>query len=229
LGDSLILLWESLYGLVLGFLISAIVQVLIGEKTIRRFASDTPTGIAAMAGFGIISSSCSYASAAVARSLYHRGAGARASFAYLISSTNMNVAILILFWVLVGWKFALAEFLGGIIIIVVVATGLSRAYRLHVWRSSRVWQHLKSGGPASGDQVRSEGPFVGAIGTAESAGRLVRPVLADSGAERPRIQGAAEGDPHPALGRELVAVGARQPDKQAFSLQAAEVVGGLPG
>jgi len=125
LGESLSLLWESLYGLVLGFLISAVVQVLIGERTIKRFASDTPGGVAAMAGFGIISSSCSYASAAVARSLYHRGAGPRASFAYLVSSTNMNVAILILFWVLVGWKFALAEFLGGIIIIAVVTTGLS--------------------------------------------------------------------------------------------------------
>lgn len=129
LGESLLLLWESLYGLVLGFLISAVVQVLIGEKTIRRYAGDNLRGLVAMAGFGIISSSCSYASAAVARSLYHRGAGARAAFAYLISSTNMNVAILILFWVLVGWKFALAEFLGGIIIIAIVATGLSLLFR----------------------------------------------------------------------------------------------------
>lgn len=123
--ESLNLLWESLYGLVLGLLISAIVQVAVTEKTVRRYASDTLGGVAAMAGFGIISSSCSYAAAAVGRSLYRRGAGPRAAFAYMISSTNMNVAILILFWVLVGWKFALAEFLGGIVIIAVVATGLS--------------------------------------------------------------------------------------------------------
>lgn len=127
--QTLSLFWESLYGLVLGFLISAIVQTLVPESVVRRFASDSVRGVVAMAGFGIISSSCSYASAAVTRSLYRRGAGIRSAFAFLVSSTNMNVAILIMFWVLVGWKFAFAEFLGGIVIISVVATGLSVLFR----------------------------------------------------------------------------------------------------
>ncbi|GAB3394146.1 permease [Amycolatopsis echigonensis] len=119
------LLWESLYGLTLGFLLSAVVQVVIPQQWLRRYATGGVGGIAVSAGFGAISSSCSYGSAAATRSLYRRGADARAAFAFLISSTNMNVAILVMFWVLVGWQFAFAEFFGGIIIIAVVAIGLS--------------------------------------------------------------------------------------------------------
>lgn len=119
------LFWESLYGLTFGFLLSAVVQVLVPQRLLRRYATGRLRGIAAAAGFGAISSSCSYGSAAATRSLYRRGADARAALAFLVSSTNMNVAILVMFWVLVGWKFAFAEFVGGIIIIAVVAVGLT--------------------------------------------------------------------------------------------------------
>ena len=119
------LFWESFYGLTFGFVISAIVQVLIPQELLRRYIGGGVRGIAAAAGFGIVSSSCSYGSAAAARSLYQKGVDARSTFSFLISSTNMNLAILILFWVLVGWKFAFAEFFGGIIIIAVVAAGLT--------------------------------------------------------------------------------------------------------
>ncbi|HUY47219.1 MAG TPA: permease [Streptosporangiaceae bacterium] len=119
------LLWASLYGLTLGFLMSAAVQVVIPQRLLRRYATGGLRGIAVAAGFGAISSSCSYGPAAATRSLYRRGADARAAFSFLISSTNMNIAILVMFWTLVGWKFALAELAGGAIIIAVVATGLS--------------------------------------------------------------------------------------------------------
>jgi len=119
------LLWASLYGLTLGFVMSAMVQVLVPQRLLRRHAAGGLRGIAMAAGFGAISSSCSYGSAAAARSLYQRGADARAAFSFLISSTNMNIAILVMFWTLVSWKFAFAELFGGAIIIGVVAAGLS--------------------------------------------------------------------------------------------------------
>jgi uncharacterized protein len=81
------------------------------------------------AGFGIISSSCSYGAAAAARGFHRSGADVRSIFSFLIASTNMNVAILILFWSLLGWKFAFAEFFGGAIIIVVVALGFTLLFR----------------------------------------------------------------------------------------------------
>ena len=90
-----------------------------------RYLGPNLKGIVFGAAFGVISSSCSYGSAAAVRGFYQQGADLRAIFSFLISSTNMNVAILILFWSLLGWKFAFAEFFGGIIIIAVVATGFT--------------------------------------------------------------------------------------------------------
>jgi uncharacterized membrane protein YraQ (UPF0718 family) len=117
--------WDSLFGLIFGFLISAIVQVMLTPATLERYLGPGLKGLLYGAGFGVISSSCSYGAAAAARGFYRSGADIRSVFAFLISSTNMNVAILILFWSLLGWRFAFAEFFGGVIIIAVVTVGLS--------------------------------------------------------------------------------------------------------
>ncbi len=117
--------WDSLFGLIFGFLISAIVQVKLTPATMDRYLGPGVRGLLYGAGFGIISSACSYGAAAAARGFYRNGADVRSVFAFLIASTNMNVAIVILFWSLLGWKFAFAEFFGGVIIIAVVVAGFS--------------------------------------------------------------------------------------------------------
>lgn len=117
--------WDSLFGLIFGFLISAIVQVVLTPESMEKYLGPNLRGILYGMGFGIISSACSYGAAAAARGFYRSGADVRAVFAFLISSTNMNLAILILFWSLLGWRFAVAEFFGGVIIIAIVVTGFS--------------------------------------------------------------------------------------------------------
>jgi len=126
---ALAFFWDSLFGLIFGFLISAIVQVAFSRRTLHRYLGPNLRGIATGTAFGIVASACSYGAAAAARGFFQKGADVRAVFAFMISSTNMNVAILILFWALLGWKFAFAEFFGGIIIIAVVATGFSLLFR----------------------------------------------------------------------------------------------------
>jgi uncharacterized protein len=121
--------WDSLFGLIFGFLVSAIVQVMLTPATMHRYLGPGIKGLFYGAGFGIISSACSYGAAAAARGFYRSGADVRSVFAFLISSTNMNLAILILFWSLLGWRFAFAEFFGGVIIIVVVTAGFSAFFR----------------------------------------------------------------------------------------------------
>ena len=121
--------WDSLFGLIFGFLISAVVQVMLTPATMDRYLGPTLKGLLYGTGFGIISSACSYGAAAAARGFYRNGADIRSVLAFLISSTNMNLAILILFWSLLGWKFAFAEFFGGIIIIAVIVIGFSLLFR----------------------------------------------------------------------------------------------------
>jgi uncharacterized membrane protein YraQ (UPF0718 family) len=126
---TLAFFWDSLFGLIFGFLISAIVQVAFSRRTMYRYLGPNLRGVLNGAAFGIIASACSYGAAAAARGFFQKGADIRAVFAFLISSTNMNVAILILFWTLVGWKFAFAEFFGGVVIIAVVTVGFSLVFR----------------------------------------------------------------------------------------------------
>ena len=141
LQTTLAFLWDSLFGLIFGFLISAIVQTVVSPRQMERFLGPNLRGILSGAVFGIVSSACSYGAAAAARGFYARGADVRSVFSFLISSTNMNVAILILFWALLGWRFAFAEFFGGAIIIAVVAIGFSLAF------SSDELKRLREVGP----------------------------------------------------------------------------------
>jgi len=121
--------WDSFFGLVFGFLISAIVQVVFSRAAMHRYLGPNVRGIVNGTVFGIVASACSYGAAAAARGFYQKGADVRSVFAFLISSTNMNLAILILFWSLIGWKFAFAEFFGGIVIIAFVSAGTSLLLR----------------------------------------------------------------------------------------------------
>jgi len=126
---TLAFLWDSLFGLIFGFLISGVVQVAFSRHTMHRYLGPNLRGIVTGTAFGIVASACSYGAAAAARGFFQKGADLRSVFAFLISSTNMNVAILILFWTLVGWRFAFAEFAGGIVIIAIVATGFSLLFK----------------------------------------------------------------------------------------------------
>jgi uncharacterized protein len=127
--QAAVFFWDSLFGLIFGFLVSAIVQVMLTPATMHRYLGPSLRGLLYGAAFGIISSACSYGAAAAARGFYRNGADIRSILSFLVSSTNMNIAILILFWSLLGWKFAFAEFFGGIIIIAVVTIGFTLLFR----------------------------------------------------------------------------------------------------
>lgn len=123
--QALAFFWDSLFGLIFGFLISAVAQVVLTPAMMHSYLGPKLRNIVYGVGFGIIASACSYGAAAAARGFYRQGADVRSVFAFLIASTNMNVAILILFWSLLGWRFAFAEFFGGIVIIAVVTAGFT--------------------------------------------------------------------------------------------------------
>ena len=114
--------WEILWALILGFGLSAIVQALVRRSTIvRLLGDDRPKTLAIAAGLGAASSSCSYAAVALARSLFHKGASFTAAMAFEIASTNLVVELGIILALLIGWQFTLAEFVGGPLMIILLA------------------------------------------------------------------------------------------------------------
>jgi len=122
LATSASMTWQILWALILGFALSAMVQAVVRRSTIvRRLGDDRPRTLAIAAGFGIASSSCSYAAVALARSLFRKGASFTAAMAFEIASTNLVVELGVILAVLIGWQFTAAEFVGGPIMIVLIA------------------------------------------------------------------------------------------------------------
>ena len=114
--------WEILWALILGFALSAVVQAVVRRSTIiRRLGDDRPKTLAVATGFGAASSSCSYAAVALARSLFRQGASFTAAMAFEVASTNLVVELGVILALLIGWQFTLAEFIGGPIMIVLLA------------------------------------------------------------------------------------------------------------
>jgi uncharacterized membrane protein YraQ (UPF0718 family) len=116
------MLWEILWPLILGFGLSAVVQAVVSKSEMTRLLpDDSPKSLAIACGLGAASSSCSYAAVALARSIFRKGANFTAAMAFQLASTNLVAELTIIIIVLMGWQFAAAEFLGGPLMVVLMA------------------------------------------------------------------------------------------------------------
>jgi uncharacterized membrane protein YraQ (UPF0718 family)/YHS domain-containing protein len=122
LKDAFLMAWEVWWALVLGFAISAIVQAWVPRERIESaLAGSGPKPVALATALGAASSSCSYAAIAIAKSLFTKGASAATALAFQFASTNLVWELGLVLWVLIGWQFTVAEYVGGIVMIVLMA------------------------------------------------------------------------------------------------------------
>jgi uncharacterized membrane protein YraQ (UPF0718 family)/YHS domain-containing protein len=129
IGDGLVnaamMAYEVWWALVLGFLVSAIVQAWVPRARIEAsLAEGGPRPVGLATALGAASSSCSYAAVAIAKSLFQKGASAASALAFQFASTNLVWELGLVLWVLIGWQFAVAEFVGGLIMIALMAVAL---------------------------------------------------------------------------------------------------------
>jgi uncharacterized membrane protein YraQ (UPF0718 family)/YHS domain-containing protein len=128
LRDSLLMAWEVGWALVLGFAISAVVQAWVPRERIEQLMGGADArAIGWATGLGAASSSCSYAAVAIAKSLFQKGASAASALAFQFASTNLVGELGLVLWVLIGWRFTVAEYLGGLVMIVLM-TALLRLF-----------------------------------------------------------------------------------------------------
>src|SRR2546429_6977518 len=114
--------WEILWPLILGFGLSGVVQAVVSKSEMTKLLpDDSPKSLAVATGLGAASSSCSYAAVALARSIFRKGADFTAAMAFELASTNLVAELSIILIVLMGWQFALAEFAGGPLMVVIIA------------------------------------------------------------------------------------------------------------
>src|SRR5437588_3088536 len=118
---SFSMFWEILWPLILGFTLSGIVQALVSHRMMAKtLGCDGPRCLTFATLFGIASSSCSYAAIALARSIFQKGASFTASMAFELASTNLVIELGIILIVLMGWQFAASEFVGGILMVILI-------------------------------------------------------------------------------------------------------------
>ncbi len=156
LRDAGLMAWEVWWALVLGFTVSAVVQAWVPRERVERaLGGGGPRATARATLLGAASSSCSYAAVAIGRSLFAKGASATSSLAFQFASTNLVWELGLVLWVLIGWQFTLAEYVGGVVMIALMALVLrafvsperERVAREHARGAEPGHQHHSAGSP----------------------------------------------------------------------------------
>jgi uncharacterized protein len=157
LTNAFLMGWAVCWALVLGFAISAIVQAWVPRQRIHdALGGEGARPIALATALGAASSSCSYAAIAIAKSLFAKGASAASALTFQFASTNLVVELGAVMWVLIGWQFTLAELVGGLALIAIMAALLrlfvsqrleerARAHAQHAQHADSGHQHHAAG------------------------------------------------------------------------------------
>ncbi|TCT31768.1 permease [Martelella mediterranea] len=152
--------WKTGWTLVLGFSISSILQAIVSTKSVsERLGKGTAKELAFATAAGAASSSCSYASAAIMRTLYKKGAALTNALAFLFASTNLVIELGIILFLLLGWQFMAAEWIGGILLIAIMSVVVKLTYPQKLAEKARQHEeteggHQHSAEPLSGDTWR---------------------------------------------------------------------------
>lgn len=145
--------WEVAWSLILGFTLSGLVQAVVSKERMQHLLGREgarETAIATL--YGAASSSCSYAAAALSKTLFKKGAGLIPSLAFLFSSTNLVIELGLILWFLMGWQFTLGEWIGGVVLVVIMSLLVRATYPKRLVEEARV--HVdEASGHEHGDNV----------------------------------------------------------------------------
>lgn len=113
--------WMALWAFILGYALSSLIQVFVTKKNMQKTmgASDAKS-VFFGTFFGFISSSCSFSALATTKSLFQKGASFVSSIAFLLASTNLVIELGIVISIFLGWQFVVGEYVGGILLILIV-------------------------------------------------------------------------------------------------------------
>jgi uncharacterized membrane protein YraQ (UPF0718 family) len=118
LTNALLMVWQTFWALAFGFGMSAFLQVFVRRENItKQFGHANLRSVGLATFLGAVSSSCSYAAAAATRTAFKKGADLVPSLAFMFASTNLVLELGFVVWLLLGWRFVLAEGLGAFVLI----------------------------------------------------------------------------------------------------------------
>ena len=150
--------WQVGWSLVLGFAISAVLQAVVSPAAIgATLGRNGLREIAIATAAGAASSSCSYASAAVSRTLFSKGAALVPTLAFVFASTNLVVELGIVLLLLMGWPFMAGEWIGGIVLVGIMALLVRLTYPAKLVAAARRQAQAAGGGHQHGSMDEAHG------------------------------------------------------------------------
>ena len=167
--------WQILWALIFGFVLSAIIQAVVRRETItKRLGDDRPRTLLLATGLGVASSSCSYAAVALARSLFKKGASFTSAMTFEIASTNLVIELGVILAVLIGWQFTAAEFVGGPIMIVLIAVIFRLFLRKRLIEAAKTQANMNLAGSMEGHaamdmSISDDGSLLHRLGSKKGA------------------------------------------------------------
>lgn len=163
IGEALLMaagmFWQVGWSLVFGFILSGILQSVVPKQTLTAaLGRDGVREIALATAAGAASSSCSYASVAISRTLFQKGAALIPSLAFLFASTNLVVELGIVLYLLMGWQFTAGEWIGGIVLVIILTLLVRLTYPRRLVEDAR--RHAdQGGGHDHGSEAETAGPW----------------------------------------------------------------------
>ncbi|MGA2873406.1 MAG: permease [Candidatus Dormibacteria bacterium] len=172
--------WEALWALVVGFWLSGMTQAFVSRRQMRRLLGGSGVlPLLRATGFGAASSSCSYAAAAMTKSLFTEGAGFVTAMAFMLASTNLVIELGIVVAVLIGWQFAAAELVGGLVMIALFAAVAHFALPRSLIDAARSRLEAAKGPDAHGAEAAKESSWSVKLRSPQLWGTAARYCLAD--------------------------------------------------
>jgi uncharacterized protein len=183
IGQALLLavgmMWQVAWSLILGFTLSGLVQTLVSKERMQALLGrDGIREIAIATGFGAASSSCSYAAAAMSKTLFKKGAALVPSLAFLFSSTNLVLELGIILWLLMGWQFTAAEWIGGLVLIAMMTLLVRLTYPKALVEEARR-RVDETGGHDHGSAEAAPGSLIERLGRSETRVSVAQSALMD--------------------------------------------------
>ncbi len=161
---SLGMAWQVGWSLVLGFAISAVLQAVVSKRSMAgALGRTTLRSVALATAAGAASSSCSYASAAVSRTLFKRGAALIPSLAFVFASTNLVAELGIVLYLLMGWQFMAGEWIGGVMLVAILSALVSLTYPARLVEAARHYPE-PGAGHQHGDVAEEPGTIMQKLG-----------------------------------------------------------------
>jgi len=115
-------LWTAAWAIIMGLVITSLVQVYVSKERMASVLGEGDlAGLTRATAFGAASSGCSFGAVAIGKGLFKKGAHAVNFLAFMFASTNLIVELGLMILILLGWEFLLAELLGGLVLIAVMA------------------------------------------------------------------------------------------------------------